>query len=248
MLLTTIITLLSLFEPRIQQGSNITKSVEIGNGITIDMVYIPAGSFIMGNTGEEDQWTVDAAAHEVTLTDGFWMAKYEITQEVWETIMGYNPSKNVGKKLPVENVSWNEVMDFIEKIQTHNSNLDLPTEAQWEHACKANTNKPYSRPRDLMTWHKQNSGVQTHEVGTKEPNLWRLYDIHGNVGEWVKDWVAPFGTQPKTDPQGPENGEFKVIKGGQHTGRPRHTYSYDRQRATPDRKLFYVGFRIILKE
>ncbi len=248
MLLSILLSILNILQIGETQNPEKSKSVEIAPGNTIEMVYVPAGSFTMGNTGEEDQWTVDATAHQVTLTEGFWMAKYEITQKIWEKIMGSNPSQNIGDNLPVENVSWNDVMDFIGKIQGHNPNLDLPTEAQWEYACKAGTDKAYSRDRDLMTWHKQNSGVQTHPVGTKEPNLWGLHDIHGNVGEWVADWVAPFDDQPETNPTGPENGEYKVIKGGQHTGRPRHTYSYDRQRTTPDRRLFYVGFRIIMKE
>ena len=124
----------------------------------------------------------------------------------------------------------------------------LPTEAQWEHAAKAGTDKDYSLPRDEITWHKGNSGVVPHPVGTKPANLWNLYDMHGNVCEWTKDWLAPFTDKKQTDPTGPKTGERKLVKGGQFTGRPRHTMSFDRQSSTPDSRGFYVGFRIMRKQ
>ena len=138
-----------------------------------------------------------------------------------------------------------EVINFIREIHKTDPKFNLPTEAQWEYAAKAGTNNAYSKERDKMTWHKENSGIMTHPVGTKEANLWGIHDIHGNVGEWVLDWKKPFDSVGQTDPKGPQSGQYKLIKGGQHTGRPRHTMSWDRQRATPDTRTFYIGFRLI---
>ncbi len=245
----SLITIFFLCEPVFSQEAGAVKTFEIAKGVEIEMVYIPAMTFAMGNhSGIEDRWSESATAHEVTLTQGYWMSKYETTQELWELVLGKNPSQNKGKNLPVENVSWFEILKFVKKVQQYDPLFNLPTEAQWEHAAKAGTGKAYSRDRDLMTWHKENSGVHSHQVGTKEPNLWGVYDIHGNVGEWVLDWLEPFDESPKIDPTGPETGEMKLIKGGQFTGRPRHTYSYDRQRSEPGNKLFYVGFRLIRME
>lgn len=210
------------------------------------MIWIPAGSFTIGNTsGVEDNWSAAETAHKVTLTKGFWMSKYETTQEQWESVMKSNASKHQGNDLPVENVSWNDVFAFVKKVRQTDPKFNLPTEAQWEYAAKAGSEQAYSRDRDSITWHKENSGGMTHPVGTKECNAWGLYDIHGNVGEWVLDWKEPFDNTHKTDPAGPALGEHKIIKGGQHTGRPRHTMSWDRQPSAPDTRTFYIGFRLI---
>ena len=228
------------------QKTGTVKMFEIAPDIQVEMVFISPGTFTMGNTsGNEDNWTLEAEPHEVTITKGFWMSKYEITQEVWQQIMNNNPSHNLGPKLPVENVSWFETIEFLKVIQRYDPSYDLPTEAQWEYACKAGTDRAYSRDMESMTWHRQNSGAKTHTVGTKEPNLWGLYDLHGNVGEWVLDWKEPFDSTKKIDPSGPDQGERKLIKGGQHTGRLLHTRSFDRQSAPPVQKMFFVGFRIV---
>lgn len=225
------------------------KTFEIFEGLTIEMVWIPAGTFTMGNTiGLEDRFSEVEKAHLVKISRGFWMAKHETTQALWEAVMSTNPSSQKGGNYPVTDVSWHEVMAFFKIVQRFDTRFDLPTEAQWEHAAKAGTNKDYSLPRDEITWHKGNSGVSLHPVGTKKPNRWGLYDIHGNAGEWTKDWKAPFTSEAQTDPTGPETGERKLIKGGQFTGRPRHTLSFDRQSAPPPFKDFYVGFRVMRTE
>lgn len=223
-----------------------TQKFKIASNVEISMVWIPAGNFQMGNTsGVEDKWSESERAHTVTLTSGYWMAQFETTQEVWGKIMDNNPSSSQGKTLPVTDVSWHDVMTFIQKLQQFDPRFDLPSEAHWEHAAKAGTDAAYALPRDEMTWHKENSGNQAHPVGKKAPNPWQLYDIHGNVGEWVKDWKADFNTTAQTDPTGPASGERKLIKGGQFTGRLRHTQSFDRQSGPPDSKYFFTGFRII---
>ncbi|MCE7990725.1 MAG: formylglycine-generating enzyme family protein [Roseivirga sp.] len=245
-----IILLISLLPAFVQgQKAGDERSFEIFEGVMIDMVWIPAGSFTMGNTsGIEDRWSEKEQAHTVKISEGFWMAKYETTQDLWELVMGHNPSRHCDSNHPVTNINWHETMAFIHTIQRFNSKFDLPTEAQWEHAAKAGTDKAYSLPRDEITWHKENSGVVSHPVGTKKPNRWGLYDIHGNVCEWTRDWLAPFSNEPTTDPKGPGNGERKLVKGGQFTGRPRHTMSFDRQSSLPDSENFYVGFRIMRKQ
>ena len=243
--ITLIITALLLQQVQAQEAGTI-QSFEVFEGMRIEMAWIPPGSFQMGNTtGIEDRWSSYETAHPVTLTEGFWMARLEVTQELWQTVMGSNPSETTGEQFPVTNVSWHDAMAFINQVQRFDPKFDLPTEAQWEHAAKAGTNKNYSLPRDEITWHKENSGVKVHVVGEKKPNLWGLYDIHGNVGEWTKDWFAAFESAPQSDPVGPATGERKMIKGGQFTGRPRHTQSFDRQSGTPDIKRFYVGFRLM---
>lgn len=248
---TSKITLLILLLPAFAQAQKAgeEKVFEVFEGVTIDMVWIPAGSFTMGNTSDvEDRWSEKEQSHTVKISQGFWMAKFETTQALWELVMGNNPSRHCDDEHPVTDISWHETIAFIQTIQRSDSKFDLPTEAQWEHAAKAGTDKAYSLPRDEITWHKGNSGVVSHPVGTKKPNLWGLYDIHGNIGEWTKDWLAPFNNESATDPEGPESGERKLIKGGQFTGRPRHTMSYDRQSSPPDSENFYVGFRIIRKQ
>lgn len=244
---STIALLMALLPMLLQaQKAGEQKSFEIFDGMTIDMVWIPAGSFTMGNTsGLEDQWSEKEQAHTVEVSKGFWMAKYETTQKLWQVVMGNNPSRQQAETHPVTDINWHEVMAFFKTIQRFDTKFDLPTEAQWEHAAKAGTDKDYSLPRDEITWHKENSGVVSHPVGTKKANLWGLHDIHGNVCEWTKDWLAPFTNKAETDPIGPETGERKLVKGGQFTGRPRHTMSFDRQSSFPESKNFFVGFRIV---
>lgn len=231
------------------QKAGTARTFDVFEGMELEMVWIPAGTFEMGNcSGVEDRWSHYETPHEVTLSEGFWMAKLEVTQPLWLTVMGQNPSSKKGDNYPVTDISWHQAMAFVETIQRFDPKFDLPTEAQWEHAAKAGTNEAYSLPRDEITWHKDNSGVELHEVGTKKPNLWGLHDIHGNAGEWVKDWRAPFDNKAQKDPAGPETGERKLIKGGQFTGRPRHTQSFDRQSAPADGKYFFVGLRLIRRQ
>lgn len=244
----SVICLLMALLPMLSQAQKAgdEKTLEIFEGMTIEMVWIPSGSFTMGNTsGTEDRWSEKERAHKVRISKGFWMAKYETTQKLWQVVMGTNPSRQQAENHPVTDITWHEVMAFFQTVQRFDSKFDLPTEAQWEYAAKAGTDKDYSLPRDEITWHKENSGVVSHTVGTKKASLWGLHDIHGNVCEWTKDWLTPFTDAQQTDPTGPETGERKLVKGGQFTGRPRHTKSFDRQSSFPDSKNFYVGFRIM---
>jgi formylglycine-generating enzyme required for sulfatase activity len=155
----------------------------------------------------------------VKITKGFWMGKYEVTQEQWKAVMGSNPSHFTGDKLPVEKVSWNDVQVFIQKINEKigdgsKSKVVLPTEAQWEYACRAGEKGPYAGDTiDDVAWYGNNSRNKTQPVGTKKPNSWGLHDMHGNVWEWCSDWYSS-KLLGGVDPIGPTSGSHRVDRGG----------------------------------
>lgn len=222
------------------------KTVTLTDGIHIEMVFIEPGSFIMGSPDSElERNAARERQHHVKLTKGFWIAKTETTQLVWKSVLGKNPSKIVNPSHPVENVSYIDVTEFICKLNSEGFEFRLPTEAEWEYACRAGTSTPYAGIRDEMTWHRNNANGTTHPVAQKKPNPWGLYDMHGNVGEITEDYLQEY-LSDSTDPKGPQIGEYKVLRGGQYSGRVRHTRSSDRQRLTKDERLFYVGFRLAM--
>ncbi|MGA2035202.1 MAG: SUMF1/EgtB/PvdO family nonheme iron enzyme, partial [Thermoguttaceae bacterium] len=192
--------------------------VEMTNSIGMELVLIPPGEFTMGEGGE---------AHKVTITSAFYLGKYEVTQEEWEAVMGKgnNPSQFKGPKNPVEQVDWEDCQVFLKKL-TENGDAArgtyrLPTEAQWEYACRAGSTGGWSfGDRDLELddygWYTNDSQDTTHPVGQKKPNAWRLYDMHGNVWEWCADWFDGnyYQASPPSDPTGPPSGSNRVIRGG----------------------------------
>jgi formylglycine-generating enzyme required for sulfatase activity len=151
------------------------------------MVLIPAGTFMMGSpdgVGDNDEHP----QHQVSV-QSFYMGKYEVTQAQWRAVMGTNPSNFKGDNLPVENVSWNDATEFCRKLsQMTGREYRLPSEAEWEYACRAGTTGDYAGNLDAMAWYFSNSGSQTHPVGQKQPNSFGLYDMHGNVWEQCEDW------------------------------------------------------------
>ncbi|HQH73014.1 MAG TPA: formylglycine-generating enzyme family protein, partial [bacterium] len=170
----------------------------------LEMVLIPAGTFVMGSPdSEQDRYSEEGPQHQVTLTKPFYLGKYEVTQAQWQAVMGSNPSHFQGDNLPVEMVSWNDCQTFIQQLnQLGQGTFRLPTEAEWECACRAGTTWRFSHgnvlecgdecesctAHDLFMWWCGNSGNHTHEVGSKLPNPWGLYDMHGNVWELCNDW------------------------------------------------------------
>jgi formylglycine-generating enzyme required for sulfatase activity len=184
-------------------------------------VFCPAGSFTMGSpTSEVGRPSYESENQvRVTLTKGFWLAKTEVTQAQWQAVMGNHPSSFKGDNLPVENVSWNDAQEFISKVNGSGMipdgwKMTLPTEAQWEYACRAGEAGPYSGGiLDQVAWYNENSEYKTHEVGTKKPNAWGLHDMHGNVLEWCADWHDDV-LQGGTDPEGPVSGVCPVFRGG----------------------------------
>jgi GTPase Era involved in 16S rRNA processing len=179
---------------------------------SMDFCRIPAGTFLMGKQGKQ---------HQVTLTKDFYMARYPVTQALWQVIMGNNPSHFKGENHPVEMVSWKDAQKFITKLneRTGESRYRLPTEAEWEYACRSGSSGTYcfGDGESLLgryAWDYSNSNSKTHPVGEKKPNAWGLYDMHGNVREWCQDWYEGYSHGSVIDPVGPSSGIYHVYRGG----------------------------------
>ena len=194
------------------------------NSIGMEFVLIPAGEFMMGCSDSSKACQNDAKPqHRVTISQPFYLGKYEVTQEQWKTVMGRREGAFKGRKLPVEFVDWDEIQEFIrrlnEKEGTHK--YRLPTEAEWEYAARAGTTSTYYFGDDPAqageyAWCYENSSFSTHPVGQKKPNPWGLYDMLGNVEEWVQDWYDEnyYARSPSVDPPGPAVGIRRVVRGG----------------------------------
>ncbi len=196
---------------------------QVTNSIGMQFVYIKPGSFIMGSpSGKTKRRSADEKQHRVTLTKGFYMQTTEVTQGQWKAVMGNNPSsfKNCGDNCPVEQVSWNDTQNFIQKLNRKEggNNYRLPTEAEWEYTCRAGSTTTYSfgnsdRRLGSYAWYGSNSGGKTHSVGQKKPNKWGIYDMYGNVDEWCQDWGDNYPPGSATDPVGPKTGSNRVLRG-----------------------------------
>ena len=176
---------------------------ELRNSLGMEFVLIEPGTFEMGDPG---------AQHTVTITQPFYLSKYEVTQGQWQAVMGGNPSRfsDCGPNCPVEQVSWEDVEGFIEELNLREgvSVYRLPTEAEWEYAARAGTQTTYhfgnaANRLGQYGWYEDNSGNRSHPVGEKRPNVWGLYDMHGNVWEWVADWYGDYPSGAVIDPRGP---------------------------------------------
>jgi formylglycine-generating enzyme required for sulfatase activity len=191
----------------------------ITNSLGMQLVLIPAGTFQMGSTNEAD---AERPVHTVRISKPFYLGIHEVTQGQWEAVMGNNPSLFKGDaNRPVESVSWGEVLKFIDQLNARESGTKyrLPTEAEWEYAARAGSATAYSFGDDSSqlgkyAWFGGNADGTTHPVGKLRPNAWGLYDMHGNVWEWVQDWYGKYTAETVTDPQGPAWGSDRVIRGG----------------------------------
>ena len=221
----------------------------------IAMVYVSGGTFTMGATSEQgsDAYSDEKPAHSVTLS-GYYIGKYEVTQELWKAVMGSNPSRFKGDNLPVERVSWNDVQEFLRKLNAMTGKrYRLPTEAEWEFAARGgNSSRGYkysgSNSIGNVAWYDGNSGSRTHAAGTKSPNELGIYDMSGNVREWCQDWYSSsyYVSSPRNNPRGPNSGSYRVFRGGgwvSNAGFCRVSYRYD---GTPDSRLSDLGFRLAL--
>ncbi len=216
-------------------------------------VFVPiqAGTFLMGSPESEDGRGGNEVLHEVTLTRDFEIADTPVTQAQYEAVMGSNPSlfSGSGFDAPVEQVSWEDAVAFCEKLSAEDPDWTyrLPTEAEWEYACRAGTSGPYNvdgASLDELGWHDGNAGWKTHPVREKRPNAWGLHDCHGNVFEWCQDWyTVHLGDSAVTDPQGPEGGDDRVLRGGSWSRYARACRSASRIRYDPGLRDSCIGFR-----
>ena len=255
-------------------GQRYYRAVAVGEPPVPVMVAIPGGSFTMGSPPTEVERLSDEGPQTVvTISRGFSMGKYQVTQGQYQALMGNNPSgctaNNPGNPTndpnrPVEQVSWYDATNYCAKLTQReraagriatNWVYRLPTEAEWEYACRAGTSTRFSYGDDLgyallgnYAWYSANSGPTTYPVGQKLPNPWGLYDMHGNVSEWCQDWYGYYAGGSATDPQGPSTGLFRVVRGGYFSQAGRYCRSAGRGNWGPSAVYFGTGFRVVLAQ
>ncbi|MDY4891115.1 MAG: SUMF1/EgtB/PvdO family nonheme iron enzyme, partial [Prevotella sp.] len=224
-------------------------------GVTFTMVAVEGGTFMMGATSEQvsDADSDEKPVHQVTLSS-YYIGQTEVTQALWEAVMGKNPSWVKGDNKPVEQVSWNDCQDFVRKL----SNLTckrfrLPTEAEWEYACrggKKSRGYKYSGSNTIrdVAWYIGNSSDGTHPVATKSPNELGIYDMSGNVWEWCQDWKGSYSSAAQTNPTGASSGSGRVNRGGSWFSSAKYCRSSYRSNHTPGGRDYYLGLRLALSE
>jgi len=240
----------------------------------MQFVLIPAGEFMMGSSGTQRQLALEQAKahnekgtldkipsegpqHRVKITQPLYLGKYEVTQAQWQAVTGNNPSQRRDAMNPVERVSWNDVQTFLAKLnmafERKGMKFNLPTEAQWEYACRAGTTTAFSFGDNATLlaqhgWFAGNADHKTHPVGQKKANAWGLYDMSGNVWEWCADWYGAeyYRQLPPADPIGPRTGSDHALRGGCWHSHPERCRSAYRNSSSPNNRLNNVGFRLAL--
>jgi len=258
--------------------------IDLGNGITMSLVRIEPGKFMMGSSKTEQDFVrkdlekerdelksqgqdFDISAtpverqHEVEISNPFYMGVFEVTQEQFEKVMGENNSAFKGAKLPVDMVSWQDAVRFCKRLSAeHKRTFDLPTEAEWEYACRAGSTEAYHHGKSLSKkqanvhiWPNDDGAFvfngKPTAIGSYEPNRFGLYDMHGNAAEWCKDWYGRdyYLSSPGKDPQGPEKGSKRVMRGGSWYTISRDCRSASRHCGEPDGRFGTVGFRVVVR-
>jgi len=237
----------------------------------MEFILIPQGRFLMGNHEIRDEGSRSEILHSVTISKDFWLARMEVTQEQWQSIMGnkeIHPEKpspfcNTNPQYPIVSVSYFDIQRFLEKLNELSTtyHFRLPSEAEWEYACRAGTKTPFSYGVNLSdslanfnaeipsTYSTQGKNIGRPEpVGSYPPNPWGLYDMHGNVWEWVSDWYAPYSQEQTTDPTGPPFGNQKVIRGGSWYVGGGNARSSFRRTHEPGLWGFSIGFRLVCEK
>ena len=250
---------------------------DLGQGVSLEMVLIPAGKFVMGSPENEKGRYDNETQHEVTLTKSYYMGKYAVTQEQWEAVMGNNPSDtpveqllprnvtlwdalfcgiriyNEGANLPLTHESWEDCQEFIKKLNAKtDGGYRLPTESEWEYACRAGTTTAYSFGKSITKSEAKINGDNIkavwsygpNAVGSYRPNAFGLYDMHGNVCEWCEDWYGDYPAGAVTDPKGPATRSSRVLRGGSFNDKESHARSSTRNDITPSDRGVNVGFRL----
>lgn len=253
----------------VEVPSRTVVSLPLSRDASLAFCFIPAGSFMMGSPADagwrfsmrrvlglrrrnEEGRNDNEDQVEVTLSQPFWLAKTQVTQAQWEAVMGSNPSDSKGANLPVEYVSWDDAQAFIAKlngmqISPTGWEFALPTEAQWEYACRAGEKGPYSGGSlDKVGWYLWNSNIGDltcmHEVGQKKANAWGLHDMHGNVDEWCADCYEDT-LKGGVDPKGPSNGASRVVRGGSFVSNAADCRAARRKGYAPGSRVGDLGFR-----
>ena len=242
----------------------VTNAIILPGGARMEMIYVAPGAFSMGSPDYEDGRLDDETKHRVTLTKGFWLGKYEVTQRQWESVMGDNPSEFKGDYRPVEHVSWNDCQEFIRRVsgaakEQLGGEARLPTEAEWEYACRAGTTTAYSWG-DALNGDRANCNGghpcgttvkgryrgETVDVGSYSPNNWGFYDMHGNVYEWCQDWYRDYNVGDVIDPQVPvpDSWEWHILRGGCWDSYAAECRSAYRRWTYPDNRGEVLGFRL----
>ena len=231
----------------------------IENSIGMTFVRIPGGTFLMGSPPDEHGRFQGETQHEVTVSRDFYLGVRAVTQAEYAKVIGANPSFfQVSPDHPVDNVSHSDAQRFCRMLsrrrdeQTAGRRYRLPTEAEWEYACRAGAKTAFSFGNDaadlgLHAWYKSNSNKMTHAVGGKKPNAFGLYDMHGNVFEWCSDWYAGYSSGRLTDPRGPETGSSRVLRGGSWYNAPGVVRCAFRYYDAPDFRNYLNGFRLLLE-
>ncbi|HNY13210.1 MAG TPA: formylglycine-generating enzyme family protein [Candidatus Wallbacteria bacterium] len=266
-ILITLLLMLVFAAPAFAAETFENLLIDLGGGIMLEMVKIPAGTLQMGGddndpnkdpNGFDDNRASQGPIHAVTISKNFYMGKYELTQGQWTKIMGSNPShfKN-GDNYPVESVSWNDICGkgaFLEKINSLTGRaFRLPTDAEWEYACRAGTkttfyfgDDPSHKLIGNYAWYRDNSDKKTHPAGLKSPNAFGLYDMSGNVREWCGDYYGKYADRAVTDPSGPTTGTLRIFRGGGWCDPAWGCRSAYRDPGAPSDRGVHIGFRLAL--
>ncbi|WP_094381660.1 SUMF1/EgtB/PvdO family nonheme iron enzyme [Prevotella sp. P5-92] len=224
------------------------------NGVTFNMIKVDGGTFTMGATQEQENPDRDEnPTHQVTLST-YYIGETEVTQALWKTVMGSNPSNYRGDNLPVESVSWNDCQDFLLKLYSQTGKIfRLPTEAEWEFAARGGNKRngtQYSGSSNIdeVAWYDGNSGNKTHPVKTKKANELGIYDMSGNVWEWCQDWYGNYKSNAKANPIGPSSGVYRGYRGGGWSNFAWRCRSARRDSSSPDYSHYSLGLRLVLSE
>ena len=229
-----------------------TFELRLPGAVPLRLIAVPAGAFVMGSPENEAGHEPEEVAHRVILSREFYLGRAPVTRRQWAALMGGSPPDSSAADEPMTAVSWHDAQRFIARLaERHPSGVfRLPTEAEWEYACRAGTSTPFAggdSEADLarLAWYAGNSGGAPHPVATKAPNAWGLHDMHGNVFEWCQDWEGPYPAKDATDPVGPPAGEKRVLRGGCFKCPAPYCRSANRYAAPPDRQAPNFGFRVV---
>jgi len=251
--------LVTVVQPSIEAE---TMTVDLSGGATMEFMWIEPGTFMMGSPASEPGRDADEGPqHEVTISQGFWLGKYEVTQRQWVAVMETKPWSGQERVLegpnhPAVHISWNDVQELVHRLNeaVGDSLYRLPTEAEWEHACRAGSTTRWSYGDDESqlgnyAWYQGNAWnigeSYGHQVGAKLPNPWGLYDMHGNVHEWMQDWYGGYSSGSQTDPTGAPSGTGRVVRSGDYGNPPLHTRSAARSPVSPDLRYPHIGVRLL---